>query len=117
MKRLLILGIAVIGVLFLWEHREFFNRYVNRDVASAPKGIEAAEKSANRAKTRVNQTRAVESGGVESIKDGMSRDEVKKLIGDPSSVESDGRGEVWIYDTLGRKITFRNGFVFAIDPI
>jgi|SRR5450830_1440171 hypothetical protein len=117
MKRLLILGIALIGVLFLWEHRDYFNRYVNRDVVSAPKGVVAAEKSANRAKTRVNQTRAVDSGGIESIKDGMSQNDVKQLIGDPSSIENDGRGDVWIYDTLGRKITFRNGLVFSIDPI
>ena len=90
---------------------------MNRDVTSTPKGIEAAEKSANRAKTRVNQTRAVDSGGIESIKDGMSRDEVKQLLGDPSTTENDGRGDVWIYDTLGRKIIFRNGLVFSIDPI
>jgi hypothetical protein len=119
MKRLAILGALLAGTLVLWEHREAVHRYIDREIPSAsrPRAIDYGQKSTRRTKTRVNQTRAIDSGGAEALRDGMSRNEVTQLLGDPSSIENDGRGEVWIYDVVGKKIVFRNGLVFSIDPI
>ena len=116
MKRLLLFGAILLAALFLWDHRDALRRYTNRDIAQTPSAVDKAEKSAERARNRVNQGRAVENGGIEAVKEGMSKDDVIRILGDPSTVETTPRGEVWHYDSLNRRIVFRRGTVDSIEP-
>lgn len=43
---------------------------------------------------------------------GMTADQVRVEMGEPSGVMSSGKGELWLYD--GLKVTFKNGVVTAV---
>ena len=116
-KLVLLLLIAALGWL-VWQKRGIFSPYVNKDLSEETKAIGLAEKSARKEKARVTQGKAVDAAATgQSVTEGMSRDEVRGLMGDPSSVDQDAANaiETWHYDVLGKKVVFRSGRVWSVE--
>ncbi len=113
---LLILLLAIAGLA--WQNRQIFSRYVNRDLSEESKAIGLAEKSARKEKARVTQSKAIDAAATgETVQEGMTRDEVRGLLGDPSSTEQDPANatETWHYDVVGKKVLFRSGRVWSVE--
>ena len=118
MKKILVLLLLVALGALAWQHRGIFGRYVNKNFADETRTIGLAEKAARKEKARVTETKAVESASSEqSVRDGMSADEVRAQLGDPTSIEPDaGNGvETWHYEAVGKKVIFRSGKVWAVE--
>lgn len=120
MRKFLVLLLLVALGWLAWRNRSVFDRYVTKDLAEETKTIGLAEKSARKEKARVTQTKAVDSATAgESVTSGMLPDEVRSLLGDPSSTEKDPSNnvETWTYEAVGKKVVFRNGRVWSVDPL
>ncbi len=118
MKKIIFLILLVALAGLAWQNRQIFNRYVNKDLSEETRAIGLAEKSARKEKARVTQSKAIDAAATgESVTDGMSREEVRGLMGDPSSVEQDPANatETWHYDVVGKKVVFRNGRVWSVE--
>jgi hypothetical protein len=118
MKKILALLLLVGVGVFAWQHRGIFGRYVNKNIADETKTIGLAEKAARKEKARVTEGKAVESASnEESVRDGMTADEVRAQLGDPTSIEPNaGNGvETWHYEAIGKKVIFRNGKVWSVE--
>jgi hypothetical protein len=118
MKKILILLLLVVAGVFAWQNRGIFGRYVNKNLTDETRTIGLAEKAARKEKARVTETKAVESASSEeSVRDGMSADEVRAQLGDPTSIEPDaGNGvETWHYEAICKKVIFRGGKVWTVE--
>lgn len=116
-KLVLLLIIAALGWL-AWQNRQIFHSYVNKDLSEETKAVGLAEKSAKKEKSRVTQGKAIDAtAGGESVTEGMSREDVRGLLGDPTSVDQDTGNaiETWHYEILGKKVVFRSGRVWSFE--
>ena len=117
MKKLTLVLLVLIGVWYLVERTNLFSKYVEHNLADEAKIMPKAEKAAGREKARVNEMHTVESAAVgESVSDNMTREEVKAIWGDPTSVEHDAlENEIWHYEAISKKVTFRYGKVWKVE--
>lgn len=116
-RRLVFLLLLVAAAGFLWNHREIFRPTVVNEIAKEENALPLARKTAAREKARIDQGRAIESEAAEAtVKEGMTMDEVRRLLGDPNAVEHDDRGNVtWHYDVITKHFVFRHGRVWSIE--
>jgi hypothetical protein len=117
MKKLTLLLLVLIGVWYLVARTNLFSKYVEQDLADETKIIPRAEKAAGREKARVNEVHTVESAASgASVSENMTREEVKAVWGDPTSVEHDALdNEIWNYEAISKKVTFRYGKVWKVE--
>jgi len=117
MKKLTLLLLVVVGLWYLVERTNVFSRYVEQHFADEAKIMPRAEKAAGREKARVNEVHTVESAaGGDSVTENMTREEVKDAWGDPTSVERDAlENEIWHYEAISKKVTFRHGKVWLVE--
>ena len=117
MKKLTLVLIVLLGVWYLVERTSLFSRFVEQHFADETKVIPRAEKAAGREKARVNEVHTVESAASgESVGENMTKDEVRAAWGDPTSVEHDSLGnEIWRYEAISKKVTFRYEKVWNVE--
>ena len=117
MKKLTLVLIVLVGIWYLIERTNVFSKYVEQNFAEETKIIPRAEKAAGREKARVNEMHTVESAGAgETVSENMTRDEVKAVWGDQTSVEHDALdNEIWDYEAISKKVTFRYGKVWKVE--
>jgi outer membrane protein assembly factor BamE (lipoprotein component of BamABCDE complex) len=117
LRRLIFLLLLLAAAGFLWNHRDVFRPTVQKEIVKEENALPLARKAARREKARIDQGRAVESEAAEeSVKEGMTYDEVRRLLGDPNSVETDDRGNTtWHYDVIGQHFVFRHGRVWSVE--
>lgn len=118
MKKFTLLLVVVVGAWYLITQKHIFDVYVEKNLADEAKIIPKAEKAADRERARVNAVHGVESlAGGDTVQEGMRPDEVRAIWADPTSIDRDAmQDEVWHYEALGKKVTFRKGRVWSIDP-
>jgi hypothetical protein len=52
----------------------------------------------------------------QTVSENMTREEVKAIWGDPTSVEHDALdNEIWRFEAISRKVTFRYGKVWNVE--
>ena len=117
MKKLTLLLVVLIGIWYLINRTNVFSKFVEQDLADETKIIPRAEKAAGREKARVNEVHTVESAASgASVSDNMTQDEVRAVWGDPTSVEHDSlENEIWHYEAISKKVTFRYGKVWKVE--
>jgi hypothetical protein len=117
MKKLTLLLLVLIGIWYLIERTSLFSKYVEQNFADETKIMPKAEKAAGREKARVNSMHTVESAAAgETVSENMTREEVKAVWGDPTSVEHDAlENEIWHYESISKKVTFRHGRVWIVE--
>jgi hypothetical protein len=118
MKKFTLLVIVVGAAWYLITQKHIFDVYVEKNLAEEAKIIPRAERAAGRERARVNAVHGVESlASGENVQEGMRPDEVRQVWADPTSIDRDAmQDEVWHYEALGKKVTFRKGRVWSIDP-
>jgi hypothetical protein len=116
-KKLALVLIVLVGIWYLINHTSLFSTYVEQHFAEETKIIPRAEKAAGREKARVNEVHTVESAAAEgTVSENMTKDEVRSVWGDPTSVGQDSLGnEIWIYEAISKKVTFRYGKVWQVE--
>ena len=117
MKKLTFILVLAAGLWYLVERTSLFSKYVEQHLADETKIIPRAEKNAGREKARVNEVHTVESAAAgTSVTENMTRDEVRAAWGDPTSVEHDAAdNEIWHYEAISKKVTFRRGMVWTVE--
>src|SRR5215471_3989770 len=113
MKKLLVALIVVAAGWYLWNHRQTLLGRIEQQ-----KAVATAETSAEKAKARVNEGKAVDAAvGEQAVTEGMKPEEVRSLMGEPTGIDRDPAGdrEVWRYELVGRKVTFRRGRVYSVE--
>lgn len=118
MKKLTLLLLVLVGIWYLIQRTDLFSKYVEHNLADEAKIMPRAEKAAGREKARVNEMHSVESAGAEAaVSENMTREEVKAVWGDPTSVEHDALdNEIWHYEAISKRVTFRYGKVWKVEP-
>lgn len=117
MKKLTLVLIVLVGVWYLVARTNVFSKYVEQNFVEETKVIPRAEKAAGREKARVNEIHTVESAAAgETVSDNMTTEEVKAVWGDPTSVEHDALdNEIWHFEAISKKVTFRYGKVWKVE--
>lgn len=116
----LVAMLVMIGVVwYVAKKTTFLDQVVSKDATNAEAVMPKAERAAARERARVNQVQSVESAAAgEAVKVTMTEDEVHSIWGDPDSVEKDAEGTVtWRYESIGKKVVFRYGRVWSVDPL
>ena len=111
--------ILIVAVWYVATKTTLLNKFVSKDVTSAQEVIPKAERAASRERARVNQVQSVESAGAgQTVTATMTRDEVRSVWGEPNSIEHDAaRNEIWHYESIGKKVTFRDGRVWLVEGL
>lgn len=119
MKWITALLVLIVAVWYVATKTKLLDRVVNKDVTNAEEVIPKAERAAARERARVNQVQSVESAAAEqTVSPTMTQDEVHSLWGDPNSIEKDANGnETWRYEAIGKKVVFRYGKVWIVEPL
>jgi len=117
MKKLTLVLVLLVGVWYLVERTNVFSRYVEQHFAEETRIMPKAEKAAGREKSRVNEVHTVESAAAgNAVVENMTREEVRDTWGDPTSVEHDAlENEIWHYEAISKKVTFRHGKVWVVE--
>ncbi|MGH9443302.1 MAG: hypothetical protein ACRD16_13625 [Thermoanaerobaculia bacterium] len=105
------------GIWYLVARTNIFSKYVEQSFVDETRIIPRAERAAGRERARVNEVHTVESAAVgETVGENMTREEVKAIWGDPTSVDHDALGnEIWRYEAISKKVTFRYGKVWIVE--
>jgi hypothetical protein len=119
MKWITVLLVLIVVVWYVATRTTLLDRVVNKDVMSTEAVIPKAERAAARERARVNQVQSVESAAADqTVSVTMTQDEVHSIWGDPNSKEKDANGtETWRYEAIGKKVVFRYGKVWTVDPL
>lgn len=119
MKFFTALLILILGIWYLATKTTVFKKVVNKDMVSAEEAIPKAERAASRERARVNQVHSVESAAAgQTVSESMTTDEVRTTWGEPNAIERDGAGnEIWRYESIGKKVTFRYGKVWIVESL
>ena len=117
MKKLTLLLLVLIGIWYVIERTNLFSKYVEQNFADEAKIMPKAERAAGRERSRVNSMHTVESAASgETVSENMTREEVKAAWGEPTSVEHDAlENEIWHYEAISKKVTFRHGKVWIVE--
>ena len=117
MKLLTAALILIVAVWYVATRTKLFDRVVSRDVVGIEEAIPKAQRAAAREKARVNQVRSVESAAAgQTVSETMTTEEVRTIWGEPNSIERDeNESEIWRYDSIGKKVTFRHGKVWVVE--
>lgn len=119
-RRLLILA-AVVGLAYwIWKDRPTLSGIV--DTLTSPLfGSKAAVKGGEHKRVMGDATQAIseqEDLPVGALKEGMTRNEIRQLLGNPDKQEEltvEGVEQIrWTYERARRILTFREGRVVAI---
>jgi hypothetical protein len=116
----LVAMLVMIGVVwFVAKKTSLLDQVVSKDATNAEAVMPKAERAAARERARVNQVQSVESAAAgETVSVTMSQDEVHSIWGEPDSIEKDRNGtETWRYESIGKKVVFRYGRVWSVDPL
>lgn len=112
--------LVMIGVVwYVAKKTTFLDQVISKDATNAEAVMPKAERAAARERARVNQVQSVESAAAgETVSVTMSQDEVHSIWGEPDSIEKDRNGtETWRYESIGKKVVFRYGKVWTVDPL
>ncbi len=117
MKKLTFVLLVLVGIWYLVARTNVFSKYVEQNFVDETKVIPRAEKAAGREKARVNEMQTVESAASgQTVSENMTREEVKAIWGDPTSVEHDALdNEIWRFEAISKKVTFRYGKVWNVE--
>jgi hypothetical protein len=118
MKWITALLVLIVAVWYVATKTTLLDRVVNKDVTNAETVIPKAEKAATRERARVNQVQAVENAGADrTVSVTMSADEVRAIWGEPNSIDHDAnQNEIWKYESIGKRVVFRDGKVWEVEP-
>jgi hypothetical protein len=111
--------ILVVAVWYVAKKTTLLDKVVNKDVTSVDEVMPKAERAAAREKARVNQVHSVESAAAgQTVTETMTQDEVRSIWGEPNSIERDAaRNEIWRYESIGKKVTFRDAKVWSVEGL
>ena len=119
MKKFILAAVLVIGVLYAWSERQKFLPGVAREMTPETQAFPKAEKSARKARSEVDETRAVDAADAgKDVGEGMGPDDVRRLWGEPASVDSDPihHVEIWHYPVVHRRVVLRDDRVTTVEP-
>jgi hypothetical protein len=119
MKMFTALLILVVGIWYLATKTSVFKKVVSKDILSAEEAIPKAERAASRERARVNQVHSVESAAAgQTVSESMTPDEVRSIWGEPNAIDhDDNQNEIWRYESIGKKVTFRHGKVWIVEGL
>ncbi len=119
MKWITALLVMVAVVWYAATKTTLLDRTVEKNLTNAEEVIPRAERAAERERARVNQVQSVEGVAAgQSVSTTMTGDEVRSIWGDPSSIDKDSNGtENWRYDSIGKRVVFREGRVWAVEDL
>jgi hypothetical protein len=112
--------LVMIGVVwYVAKKTTLLDRTVEKDVTNAEELIPKAERAAESERARVNQVQSVEGVAAgQSVSVTMTRDEVRSIWGDPNAIDKDSNGtENWRYDSIGKRVVFRDGRVWVVEDL
>jgi hypothetical protein len=119
MKKVAILAALLVALLYAWSERRRILPGVAREMAPETEAFPKAAKSARQERSRVDETRAVDAADSgKDVNDGMAPDDVRRLWGEPASVDQDpaNHSDVWHYPVVHRKVIFRDDRVRSVEP-
>jgi hypothetical protein len=113
----LLVMIAV--VWYVANKTTLLDRTVEKNVTNAEEVIPKAERAAERERARVNQIQSVEGAAAgQTVSVTMSRDDVRSIWGEPNSIDKEKNGnENWRYESIGKKVVFRDGRVWVVEDL
>jgi hypothetical protein len=113
-----ILVLIVVG-WYVTTKTTLLDRVVNKDITNAETVIPKAERAAARERSRVNQVQSVESAGADrTVSVTMTTDEERSIWGEPNSIDHDAdQNEICKYESIGKKVVFRFGKVWVVEPL
>lgn len=111
--------ILIVAVWYVATKTKLLDRVVSKDVVGVEEAIPKAERAAARERARVNQVKSVESAAAgQTVSETMTRDEVRAIWGEPNAIDTDADGnEIWRYESIGKKVTFRDGKVWIVETL
>ena len=109
--------VVIVAVWYVSTKTKLLDRVVSKDVVAVEEAIPKAERAAAREKARVNQVRSVEGAASgQNVSETMTHEEVRAIWGDPNAIEQDeNQNEIWRYESIGKKVTFRHGKVWLVE--
>lgn len=119
MKWITALLVLIVAVWYVTTKTTLLDRVINKDITNAETVIPKAERAATRERARVNQVQAVENAGNDrTVSVTMTPEEVRAIWGEPNSIDRDtNQNEIWKFESIGKKVVFRYGKVWEVDPL